>query len=558
MTFLFVVRADEKADLIPGTETGETLAEVLDSIISPLLQQSQVLSILRDLQHQLDPTDISDVARRFTEDLPNVPLFDESIVTDITPQELSEFVDTYLSNRSAGSHHSAWKLRQRIIAYSLSAVFKDCSIIVRAVLSAKEDGGWVVSENSAVKVLDLDLKPLKMKHWAELDEKIWRNWMTTKGLPSDTTPAEVPSAPRDAETTAAVVPSRAEGTKTKPEATALPGLFPFPMVHTPALGSERAFPGGFPGMPDVPATPGAAMDLSDALNITPVGVSRKEEIAKDNDPGEGGIQAIHGPSPPAGGTEVSVGDAFRESRSADSIEGTIDGGSSQYSSAMSTPLVPGAFKFPEVPVMPVRQAEPEEEILSDFIESQQSNVVPPADGPVTRTIEALSASPHSGAAANNTDKFADSTAPSETKAAINDVRRADSTFIDADRRLCESPVESRFERSLAPSPSPVPPSEPDAVPITDKIILSSPTFGQIPMEALSPVVSPSSEGHTPLTLDRQSGVLTRHEPDRLQDPDAADLQPADFGAKDDGSTHPRVPSVERQTTTAPIALGLPV
>lgn len=100
-----------------------------------------------------------------------------------TPTELADFVSLYLSDPSAGKRGDTWSLRQRLIAYSLSAIFKDCSIFFKAVLSRSPAGDPILDQKpSTVKLIDLDLKPMQsLRKWAELDEKIWRNWLETKG-----------------------------------------------------------------------------------------------------------------------------------------------------------------------------------------------------------------------------------------------------------------------------------------------------------------------------------------------------------------------------------------
>lgn len=71
-----------------------------------------------------------------------------------------------------------------MIAYALSATFKDCSIFVTCPLVPDGDGngsGWkAIEAETTVKVIDLDLKPIKnMRKWYDLDEKIWRYWYDT-------------------------------------------------------------------------------------------------------------------------------------------------------------------------------------------------------------------------------------------------------------------------------------------------------------------------------------------------------------------------------------------
>ncbi|KAK4686099.1 hypothetical protein P7C73_g4040, partial [Tremellales sp. Uapishka_1] len=159
-------------NLIPALE-GDHVASTIDLIL-PLLLSSQVLSILKTLQSSLDPTDISDLVARFKITHPEDELSARELVPEPTAVELVEFVDLYLRDKTGGSREGEWSLRQRLIAYSLSAIFKDCSIFIKVVLDANSK---VDHEKSYVKLIDLDLKPLRsLKHWSDLDEKIWRNW----------------------------------------------------------------------------------------------------------------------------------------------------------------------------------------------------------------------------------------------------------------------------------------------------------------------------------------------------------------------------------------------
>ena len=135
--------------------------------------------MLKTLQSTLDPTDISDLVFRFRVAHPHVELFAQNLIPEPSDSELAAFVQLYLSSPRAGSKDEAWSLRQRLIAYSLSAIFKDCSIFVKAVLTASGNDIFVLDkEKSKVKLIDFDLKPMRaLRKWAELDEKIWRHWM---------------------------------------------------------------------------------------------------------------------------------------------------------------------------------------------------------------------------------------------------------------------------------------------------------------------------------------------------------------------------------------------
>lgn len=135
-----------------------------------------MLPKLRDLQSSLDPVDISTLALRFRAEHPDKDLFDPSIASEPTIAELDAFVDKFLSDPS--NHHS-WTLREQMISYALSAIFKDCSIFVTIPLRQHGET-WRTQPGAKVKIIDLDLKNVGgLKKWYNVDEKIWRYWLDT-------------------------------------------------------------------------------------------------------------------------------------------------------------------------------------------------------------------------------------------------------------------------------------------------------------------------------------------------------------------------------------------
>lgn len=143
----------------------------------PALQRSGVLQRLRTLQSHLDYTDISHIAQRFALEHPQSSLFDPSLIPEPTSEELHQVIDLYLSDTPKPT---SWSLHQSIIAYSLSATFKDCSIFITCPLVPNGNGWKAIEAETTVKVIDLDLKPIKnMRKWYDLDEEIWRYWHAT-------------------------------------------------------------------------------------------------------------------------------------------------------------------------------------------------------------------------------------------------------------------------------------------------------------------------------------------------------------------------------------------
>lgn len=154
----------------------------------PALLSSGVFERLRHLQSHLDATDISHLAHRFGAEHPDVPPFDRTVSPEPTAGELRDFIDKYLADPESG-RSGQWSLRESMIAYSLSAIFKDCSVFLTLPLVSDGRGWRVADSGGAVKVIDLDLKPLgNMRKWYDLDEEVWRYWHDTHP-PTSTPPA---------------------------------------------------------------------------------------------------------------------------------------------------------------------------------------------------------------------------------------------------------------------------------------------------------------------------------------------------------------------------------
>lgn len=112
---------------------------------------------------------------------PDKALFDRSIATEPTAKELETFVHKYVQAPDGGLS-GTWSLREHMMAYALSAIFKDCSLFITLPLTKSSGTGtWTVKPGAKVKVIDLDLKSVgSLKKWYDLDEAIWRHWHETK------------------------------------------------------------------------------------------------------------------------------------------------------------------------------------------------------------------------------------------------------------------------------------------------------------------------------------------------------------------------------------------
>lgn len=175
--------AYEEIDRIPTSSESGSLSDKTAAFLLPALTTGSVLSKLKELQSTFDPIDISSLALQYQQAHPDSTIFEPSTIAEPTQKELESFVDKYLSDPTAGQFTSGWTLREYILAYAISAIFKDCSIFITIPLT-KNDGQWTVTSGGKAKIIDLDLKSVKsMRKWYDLDEAIWRHWYETQ--PSD-------------------------------------------------------------------------------------------------------------------------------------------------------------------------------------------------------------------------------------------------------------------------------------------------------------------------------------------------------------------------------------
>ncbi|KAI5120489.1 hypothetical protein M0805_006509 [Coniferiporia weirii] len=148
--------------------------EALESFVAkllPLLTTNPVLRDIAHLQRTLDPLDIEglfalyEAYRALSTDVPSF----EMLFPDPKLEDWALFVKSYLSpNLQAELNHSVpdpAHLRYYVMAYLLSATFKDCSVMLRL--------GRGESVPDTITVIDLDPKSMtRLKRWAELDRAI--------------------------------------------------------------------------------------------------------------------------------------------------------------------------------------------------------------------------------------------------------------------------------------------------------------------------------------------------------------------------------------------------
>ncbi|KAM5531738.1 hypothetical protein V8D89_014587 [Ganoderma adspersum] len=156
----------------PPVQT-QTLEEIRDTFISallPLLLDTPVLHMLSTLQRTLDALDVEGLFALWARLRPE----HASKLGKGEPEpgigDWTCFVDTYLARYASDRHRDTasleeteHELRYRLLAYLLSASFKDCSLILR----------MRPEQAATITVIDLDVKGIdRLAKWAKLDREI--------------------------------------------------------------------------------------------------------------------------------------------------------------------------------------------------------------------------------------------------------------------------------------------------------------------------------------------------------------------------------------------------
>lgn len=130
------------------------LSSALQAVLVPILRSSPLLARLKYLQSSLDPLDIEGLTSVLSSKSPSLPLQEPTI-----PEWIS-WKESWTTNELAPKDRDPVDL---VLAYLLSATFKDCSIFIR--LSP--------SHPPVLKVIDLDPKPVdRLGKYLALDQEI--------------------------------------------------------------------------------------------------------------------------------------------------------------------------------------------------------------------------------------------------------------------------------------------------------------------------------------------------------------------------------------------------
>lgn len=187
-------------DLGAYNSNEEGLCDVFVSALMPFLTGTPVLRILSGLQRTLDVLDIEGLSGLWCDAMStptsltvdqsvgrtsnaslHLPVAPLGVSSDFWPSGIptisdwTDFLNIYLSSTSARPNQPEpvpENLRYYLLAYLLSATFKDCSIVIRPdPLSLK--GHPTTVKPDRVMVIDLDPKSMhRLQRWEQLDQEI--------------------------------------------------------------------------------------------------------------------------------------------------------------------------------------------------------------------------------------------------------------------------------------------------------------------------------------------------------------------------------------------------
>lgn len=160
--------ADESTDV-------QNLQESFTSALAQALLGSPVLPLLSTLQRTLDVLDIEGLSKLYTQTSSGLSCDGlGSSVPDPSMDEWENFVEVYQSDHHSWDHTvpSPGRLRYYLMAYLLSATFKDCSIIIRP--KSAQVGSFDIT------IIDMDIKSMdRLGKWEKLDKKIVEHYKSS-------------------------------------------------------------------------------------------------------------------------------------------------------------------------------------------------------------------------------------------------------------------------------------------------------------------------------------------------------------------------------------------
>lgn len=190
-------------------ELSEQVRDQLCASIVDALDDALVLPLLKALQQEFDPIGIEGLGQLANQGQldkkvtnPAEPhhagsttVFPESLLADPSIAELVAVKQFWLASLAKAPTSTdqpldelseSMDIRTLLVFHGISAIFKDCSIIIRfpealrnqvqSSLDPPLEFDLVNGPKAILKIIDLDLKPMKKANkWYELDDRIWRN-----------------------------------------------------------------------------------------------------------------------------------------------------------------------------------------------------------------------------------------------------------------------------------------------------------------------------------------------------------------------------------------------
>lgn len=152
--------------LLPEDGTTSKPAALLEPFVAavlPVLENTRILSIISDLQRNLDPLDIEGLSALWASSRPKGLKVGEG-ETDPVLEDYEAFVQQHPDPSARDpTRPQTSELQHYITAYLLSASFKDCSVILR----------FPAGGEPTITAIDLDPKSVARLHkWEKLDREI--------------------------------------------------------------------------------------------------------------------------------------------------------------------------------------------------------------------------------------------------------------------------------------------------------------------------------------------------------------------------------------------------